>query len=125
LGEVQLGFLQALKERVSVRENELARQIETSQQSARALAGPIAAANAARTTAVTVGEGLELRLASLRGRVAGLAEPLAALQALAEEQVAQTETRARQARAEQLRLQADAYALDETQALHLLQEPPR
>jgi len=125
LGEVQLVFLQALKERVSLRENELARQIETSQQSARALAGPIAAANAAQTTAVAAGEGLELRLASLRGRVAGLAQPLAALQTLAAAQAAQAETRARQARAEQLRLQADAYALDETQALHLLQEPPR
>ena len=125
LGDLQLDFLLALKERVSQRETELARQIEELQRGSRELAGPLAAADQARLAAVSRSEELGGRLAALERRVVALREPLVALRETARARVARAEARARAERAEQLLLRADAYALDEAQALHLLQERPR
>ncbi|MDF1551873.1 MAG: hypothetical protein P1P84_02370 [Deferrisomatales bacterium] len=125
LGDLQLGFLLALKQRVSQRETELARQIERMQQDSRALAGPLAAADQARLAAVSRSAALGGRLAALRQRFGALREPLGELRAAAGEQVARAESQARAEQVEQLRLRADAYALDEAQALHLVQERPR
>jgi hypothetical protein len=125
LGELQLGFLLALKERVSQRELELAQQIERLEVALVALAGPVDAAHRERLAAVQRGEKLRARVAGLRDRSRELDGPLAALGAVASDQVRAAEAAARGERARTLRLQADAYALDEAQSLHLLQERPR
>ncbi len=119
LAETQLAFLAALKERVSVREEELNRQISSLLEAVGALEEPLDAA------------GRELGAA--RARLQAVRDRLAELSARAEaasgrlEEVERGTVLAQRASARRgaldaagrLRLRADEYALDETQALHL------
>ncbi|MHB8765965.1 MAG: hypothetical protein ACYDA8_16740 [Deferrisomatales bacterium] len=118
----QLALLQTLKERVWVREAELVRAIEAGQGEVAGLAGTVAGARGAVAAADAEWTALAARLASLEARRRALHARLATLAEGLRGAAAEEAARAAEERAARLRLRADAFALDETQALHLWQQ---
>ncbi len=118
----RVAFLEAVKQRVTVRERELAARIREVEELGTALGGPVEAAGRALDREQERLEAARGRLERIRVRLRSLGEDLEGLRraaALREEEL----LRARAASgARELRLLADRYALDETQALHLLKE---
>ncbi len=119
LAETQLAFLAALKERVSVREEELNRQISSLLEAVGALDEPLGAAGRELDAARARLREVRDRLAELAVRAQTASDRLEEVErGLVLAQGASARREAVQA-ASRLRLRADEYALDETQALHL------
>ncbi|MBI5017628.1 MAG: hypothetical protein HZB55_19330 [Deltaproteobacteria bacterium] len=121
----QLVFLQALKGRVQTREEELRRAIAGRQADVAALDGALAAG---RDRLAREREGLRGRGTAFQGLEARRAALARSIEALSVEVQGAQEAEARRAwaqRGETLRLRADAYALDETEALQLWEEKGR
>lgn len=125
LSRSEIAFLQGLKGRVSTREEELRRAIEAGRSGVAGLGEALAEA---RGRIAREGEGLgdvRRRVESLEAR---RAELLAKIEALEDEVRTGREAEERRGweeRRRRLRLKADAYALDETEALHLWEEKGR
>ncbi len=124
LALARVAFLEAVKQRVTVRERELAARIREVGGAVSALAGPLEAARRALDREQGRLEAARSRLERMRVRLRSLGEGLESLRravALRKEELLRARAAAR---ARDLRLLADRYALDETQALHLLEEQP-
>jgi tetratricopeptide (TPR) repeat protein len=122
LAGAQLRFLQALKQRVSIREAELVALIEELRSGALALDTPIGRARARLDRAREQLAEVRTRFASVTQRRERALERIAEIEREVTQHAEAAARAAAVATARTLRLRADAYALDETQALHLWKE---
>ena len=122
LSGAQLSFLEGVKYRVSVREKELVRLVDARKQENTSLRDPqhdntvILAEERARLAK------LNQSIAVLAERAAKAAEAVVKVRADLQEGLKDAGKERLRSLARQLRLKADAYAVDEAQALHLLEQ---
>ncbi len=122
LGRARLAFLASLKRRVSEREAELVDRIADVRRGVDGLGEGVARALVSVDGSRSRVRDLRERLGSLGERLDAAGRALDALVLDAGRGRDQAVRQARLAEASDLRLRADAYELDETQALHLLEQ---
>lgn len=122
LANAQLHFLEGLKFRVSVREKELMRLVEARKQENQALVDPLKDAREILVLEREKLAGIEAKFQELAERAAAAQAEMARLRGGSDVGLVEAARNQLLEQARATRLRADAYALDEVQALHLWEE---
>ncbi len=120
VANAQLKFLEGLKRRVSVRERELVRLVDARKQENSSLREPIADAKVVLGVEYEKNGDMLARIDALSGRLDGAFERINAMKTGVSSAMEGHIKKRLLAEAEEIRLTADSYALDEAQALHLM-----